>query len=90
MNEATRKIIAMSHKHKEREDAYAVLRWDGFHGADARPEALVTVKEIVSSRELAEAEVARLNALCAGSDIYYWWQMTRLFPEGQSASAAST
>jgi hypothetical protein len=41
----------MSHKHKEREEVWAVLRYDGVHGADARPETLVAVKEVVRSKE---------------------------------------
>jgi hypothetical protein len=76
----------MSRHYKEREEVYAVLRYDGFLSDVSAPEACVTVKEVVWSRELAEAEVARLNALRAGKDVRYWWQMTRLFPEGRSAS----
>ena len=49
------------------------------------PEDRVTVKEVVCSQALAEAEVARLNALTEGKDVRYWWQATRLFPEGRSA-----
>jgi hypothetical protein len=71
--------------YKEREGVYAILRYDGFHGPDARPEVTVTVKEIVRSKELAEREVARLNGLAEGRETRYWWQYTRLFPEGQSA-----
>ncbi len=77
----------MSHTHKERDEVYAILRWDGFHSADAPPEVLVTVKEIVRSRKLAEAEVARLNALNEGKGCRYWWEQTRLFPEGRSAGS---
>ena len=72
---------------KERQGVYAVLRYDSFHGPDAAPETTVTVKEIVRSQELAEAEVARLNALRTDDEVRYWWQYTRLFPEGSSASA---
>jgi hypothetical protein len=75
----------MNDNRTAREEVYAILRWDGFQGPAARPEALVTVKEIVRSQHLAEAEVARLNALAEGKDVRYWWQTTRLFPEGQSA-----
>jgi hypothetical protein len=45
----------MSRNHKDRDDVYAVIRWDGFHGTNTAPEVLVTVKEIVRSQELAEA-----------------------------------
>jgi hypothetical protein len=75
----------MSNRREERDQVYAIIRWDGFQGPAARPEALVTVKEIVHSLELAEAEVARLNALGEGKDVRYWWQTTRLVPSGQSA-----
>ena len=61
----------MSRKRKAQEEVFAILRWDGFHDPEAPPDVLATVKEVVRSRELAEAEVARLNA--------------RLFPEGSSA-----
>ena len=64
-----------------RDEVYAIVRWDGFQGAAARPEALVTVKEVVHSRERAETEVARLNALAEGKGVRYWWQATRLLEE---------
>ena len=51
----------MSRRHKERDEVFAVLRWDGFHGSESEPDVLVTIKEVVRSRELAEAEVARLK-----------------------------
>jgi hypothetical protein len=70
---------------KEREGVFAILRYDGFHAPEAGPEVTVTVKEVVRSQELAEAEVARLNALAEGREVRYWWQFTRLFPEGRSA-----
>jgi hypothetical protein len=75
----------MSRKHKERDEVFAVLRWDGFHGPETEPDTLVTVKEVVRSPELAEAEVARLNALNEGKGVRYWWALTRLFPAGHSA-----
>ena len=74
---------------KEREGVYAILRYDGFQGEDARPEIAITVKEIVRSLELAEAEVVRLNSLCAEKNVRYWWQYTRLFPAGLSAGSES-
>jgi hypothetical protein len=73
--------------HREREAVYAILRYDAFQGPDARPEVAVTVKEIVRTLDLAEAEVVRLNALTEGRDVRYWWQQTRLYPEGESAGA---
>lgn len=65
----------MSHKHKEREEVFAVLRFDAFHEA-ASPDVCITVKEIVRSRELADAEVARLNAINGQKSVRYWWQHT--------------
>jgi hypothetical protein len=76
----------MSRRHRERDEVYAVLRYDGFQGPDAPPEVAITVKQVVRSRELAEAEVARLNAL-ATEGTRYWWQSTRLFPVGRSAGS---
>jgi len=77
----------MSKSHKERDQVYAVLRWDAFQAPDSTPEVQVTVKEVVRSRELAEAEVVRLNALNEGKQVRYWWQRTRFFPEGKSAGS---
>jgi hypothetical protein len=75
--------------HKENEGVFAILRYDGFHGTDAPVETAVTVKELVRSQAIAEAEVARLNALNADKNVRYWWQYTRLFPSGKSASRCS-
>jgi hypothetical protein len=74
-------------KHKERAEVFAIVRWDGFHGSETAPQAGVTVKEVVRSQALAEAEVARLNALNEAKGVHYWWQATRLFPEGRSAGS---
>ena len=41
----------------------------------------VAVNEVVRSQQQAEAELARLNALAAGKDVRYWWQVTRLRAE---------
>jgi hypothetical protein len=73
--------------HKDREGAYAILRFDGFQHLNTRPELATTVKETVRSQDLAEAEVARLNTLNAEKGVRYWWQYTRLFPEGRSAGS---
>jgi hypothetical protein len=51
----------MGRTHTDRDEVFAILRWDGFHGPDSEPEILVTVKEVVRTREIAEAEVMRLN-----------------------------
>jgi hypothetical protein len=75
----------MSRKFKQREQVYAILRYDGFHEPETPVEVTVTVKEIVRSLEMAKAEVLRLNALETSKDVHYWWQMTRLFPDGRAA-----
>jgi hypothetical protein len=63
---------------------FAILRFD----ADAPElELQVTVKEIVSTLELAEAEVARLNALNGSKGCRYVWRATRLFPPGAAAGS---
>jgi hypothetical protein len=72
---------------KEHEGVYAVLRYDAFQGENSQPEVAITVKEVVRSLDLAEAEVARLSALNAEKHVRYWWQYTRLFPQGKSASS---
>ena len=79
----------MNARRTERDQVYAVVRWDGFQGSAARPEALVTVKEIVRSQQQAEAEVARLNALAEGQSIRYWWQVTRLLPESSDGDGVA-
>ena len=80
--------IIMS-QYKNREEVYAIIRFDDFLGPDAKPESKSTVKEIVRSRSLADAEVTRLNNLRKNStSVRYWHQMTRLYPEGTSAGTA--
>jgi hypothetical protein len=66
----------MSRKHRHRDEVYAVIRFDPDLG---EPEHQVTVKEVVRTREAAEAEVARLNRLNAAKGCRYFWQQTRLF-----------
>ena len=75
----------MSRKHKDRDEVFAILRFDGFHTPGTPPEVAVTVKQVVRTKKLAEAEVARLNMLSEGREVRYWSQPTRLFPEGKSA-----
>jgi hypothetical protein len=74
---------------KENEGVFAILRYDGYLGPDASVETTVTVKEVVRSQAIAEAEVARLNVLNADKKAQYWWQYTRLYPSGKSASSCS-
>ena len=70
------------HRHEQFRPAYAVVRIDGDLGAEIPAESLITVKEIWLSREKAESEVARLNALNANKGTQYFWQYTRLERDG--------
>src|SRR5262245_46609148 len=63
------------------DEVYAVIRHDKH---DVEIQHAITVKEIVRTREMAEAEVARLNSLVGHEAQTYWWQYTRLFPPGES------
>lgn len=69
-------------------EAYAVVRYDHYLGDDASSEAKVTIKEVLPTREEAEREVDRLNALKAGRGSTYFWQYTRYFPQGRGSPAA--
>jgi len=64
------------------EHVYAIVRFDRFMES---PENSFTVKEIVRTQDVAEAEVKRLNEVNADKDCNYFWQTTRLFPPGTSA-----
>ena len=70
------------------EPVFVVLRYDAFQ-VGAPPQESVTIKEVVRSQDIAEAEVARLNSLNAEKDVRYWWKYARLFPEGESAGNRS-
>lgn len=73
---------------KPREEVWAVLRYDEYNGGDldhAIKYHAITVKEIVRSQEVAEAEVERLNELNADKGSRYWCCWTRLYPPGTSA-----
>ncbi len=72
----------MPDRPKPRQQVYAVVRLED---PPSGGESCVTVKEIVQSLELAQAEVGRLNALNAGKGCRYFWQMTRLYPAGTCA-----
>jgi hypothetical protein len=76
----------VSRRHKPREEVFAVIRVDS---ASDSPENQITVKEIVRSRELAEAEVSRLTRLNASKGCLYFWQTTRLFGPGEAAGSTA-
>lgn len=67
-----------------REKVWAVVRVDG-DVTKPEHEWHISVKEIVRSRDIALAEVARLNEL-NGERLGCWYfsQMTRLFADGES------
>jgi hypothetical protein len=73
---------------KGQRGVFAVLRHDGFHGKDTPLEHTISVKEIVCTQELAEEEVARLNSVQDSKGVHYWWQYTRLYPDGESAGTS--
>jgi hypothetical protein len=62
---------------KRKRQVYAIIRIDLFNN-NARLEDVVTVKEIVSSLDAAQAEVLRLNSLNGPKRARYFWQTTRL------------
>lgn len=64
------------------EHVFAIVRFD--HSARSL-EIAITVKEIVRSLDIAEAEVNRLNELNADKECIYFLQTTRLFPPGTSS-----
>lgn len=70
------------HARPPSQHVYAVIRFDRFSELS---ELSFTVKEVVTTQEIAEAEVKRLNELNADKDCTYFWQTTRLFPPGTAA-----
>ena len=64
------------------EHVYAIVRFDHFQELS---DASFTVKELVNTQAIAEAEVKRLNELNADKNCKYSWQVTRMFRAGRSA-----
>ena len=56
-------------------------------GGGSTPQAsvIVTVKEIVTAQQSAEAEVERLNKLNAEKSCRYFWQQTRFVDDDHVA-----
>jgi hypothetical protein len=75
----------VSRTHKERDQVWAVVRFDD--GVDDPVHAFM-VKEVVRDQQLAESEAARLNGVNADKRCRYWATPTRLFPEGRSAGGS--
>lgn len=46
-------------------------------------EEAITVKEVLPTQEDAEFEVERLNRMNSNKGIFYFWQLTRFYPEGR-------
>lgn len=64
-------------------DVWAVIR---FEPESSEPQIIVTVKEILPTREEAEREVQRLQNLPDKPDgVSYFFQHTRYFPDGRFA-----
>lgn len=74
-------ILAMAAP-KRHTQVFAIVRLDRGEGM---PEPRVTVKEVVTSLNIAEVEVARLNQINGDKSCVYFAQATRLFPDGSSA-----
>jgi hypothetical protein len=71
-----------------RQHVYAVVRIDlpdseSVDEIAGDPALWITVKEIVPTREEADKEVQRLNALNADKGCIYFSQVTRLFRDGR-------
>jgi hypothetical protein len=62
----------------KKEPCFAVVRIDRFLADVATLQNLITVKEIVMSKETAQSEVDRLNKLNGPKDCVYFWTQTRL------------
>ena len=60
---------------KDVDPAYAIVRVDDDAASD---ESRFTVRRIVWSEDLAEAEVKRLSTLNADKRCRYFWQYTRV------------
>lgn len=74
---------------KPTKSVYAIIRLDhsisniAIEGSSNIPQSIVevTVKEIVSTAEIAESEVKRLNEINSEKNCKYFWQHTRLIIE---------
>ena len=57
---------------------FAVIRLDRFQTESIPAPSCITVKEVVTTKEKAQSEVERLNAINQGKGCEYFWQITRL------------
>jgi len=67
---------------KNQKHAFAVVRVENDMPENSAPENRITVKEIVPTQEIAEAEVKRLNQLNKDKGCMYFWQVTRIVGAG--------
>jgi hypothetical protein len=65
------------HRHERFRPGYAVVRIDEYDIPGIPEDGLITVKEAWSSKEQADAEVARLNAINADKSCRYFAFYTR-------------
>lgn len=70
----------------EKPEVYAIVRFDSFLGSDAPLSEVVTVKGVVYSREVGEAEVARLNSAATSGRVEYVLQQTRVLGDRRGAT----
>lgn len=70
-----------------KEEVYAVVRLDHFHGDNIALRDRVTLREIVPTLEEAESEVARLQALNSSETSEYFVAPANWFPDGRGARA---
>jgi hypothetical protein len=63
---------------KQKKQVYVIIRVDDFHDPSQAVEDRISVQEIVSSLEVVESKVARLNELNNPKGARYFWQATRL------------
>ena len=61
--------------------AFAIVRADGFQPDDVELRNRIKVKRIMWTQHAAEAEVARLQQL-AGDGCQYFWQTTKVDERG--------
>lgn len=65
---------------------YVVLRYDkpDFLIENHQAGNSVTAKSVHRSSDIAQAEVARLNALNSAKSSYYFWQSAKSWPEEEA------
>ena len=69
---------------------YAVVRVDLESLGTGKPDAGITVKEVVWSQAKAEAEVERLQEINKNKGCIYFWQTTRMRTEGAADARDSS